>query len=220
MIASPLARRLAKENGSDLRAIRGSGPGGRIIKADVLAALAVPRRAPAVLPNAARNRLSAICGVEALLDICDRLNGPGPQGMIAIADFAVRAAGLALTKSIAVKGDIALAVEREDRFVSVPIRDAGRKGLAAIAAERTRTDAAPAVEPDETFMAVVDLTPHGIEAGEIFLSNPCVLTLGTPLARGMTCTLSADAKALDGLAATRFLGAFKRLLEAPQEMLL
>jgi len=33
--ASPLARRIARESGVDLRAITGSGPGGRIVKADV-----------------------------------------------------------------------------------------------------------------------------------------------------------------------------------------
>jgi pyruvate dehydrogenase E2 component (dihydrolipoamide acetyltransferase) len=33
--ASPLARRVARENGVDLRALSGSGPGGRIVKADV-----------------------------------------------------------------------------------------------------------------------------------------------------------------------------------------
>ena len=33
--ASPLARRLASESGVDLRALSGSGPGGRIVKADV-----------------------------------------------------------------------------------------------------------------------------------------------------------------------------------------
>lgn len=36
--ASPLARRIAKERGIDLGAIAGSGPGGRIVKADVEAA--------------------------------------------------------------------------------------------------------------------------------------------------------------------------------------
>src|SRR5690349_13374596 len=33
--ASPLARRLARETGVDLAAVQGSGPGGRIVKADV-----------------------------------------------------------------------------------------------------------------------------------------------------------------------------------------
>jgi pyruvate dehydrogenase E2 component (dihydrolipoamide acetyltransferase) len=36
--ASPLARRLAGESGVDLHAVSGSGPGGRIVKADVLGA--------------------------------------------------------------------------------------------------------------------------------------------------------------------------------------
>jgi len=36
--ASPLARRLARERGVDLASIKGSGPGGRIVKEDVLAA--------------------------------------------------------------------------------------------------------------------------------------------------------------------------------------
>ncbi len=36
--ASPLARRVAREDGVDLAALTGSGPGGRIVKADVLAA--------------------------------------------------------------------------------------------------------------------------------------------------------------------------------------
>ncbi len=35
--ASPLARRIARESGIDLHGVSGSGPGGRIVKADVLA---------------------------------------------------------------------------------------------------------------------------------------------------------------------------------------
>jgi pyruvate dehydrogenase E2 component (dihydrolipoamide acetyltransferase) len=40
MRSSPLARRMASENGLDLQAVQGSGPGGRIIKRDVEAAVA------------------------------------------------------------------------------------------------------------------------------------------------------------------------------------
>jgi pyruvate dehydrogenase E2 component (dihydrolipoamide acetyltransferase) len=45
--ASPIARRLAAENNIDVRALVGSGPGGRIVEADVLAAIA-NRQAPIV----------------------------------------------------------------------------------------------------------------------------------------------------------------------------
>ncbi|HXA54843.1 MAG TPA: dihydrolipoamide acetyltransferase family protein [Solirubrobacteraceae bacterium] len=51
--ASPLARRLARERGVDLSAIAGSGPGGRIVKADVEATGApAVEAAPAPMPAA------------------------------------------------------------------------------------------------------------------------------------------------------------------------
>ncbi len=50
--ASPVARRIAREQGIDLSALRGTGPGGRIVKADVEAATsgAAPQAAPAPAP--------------------------------------------------------------------------------------------------------------------------------------------------------------------------
>ncbi|MCL5006072.1 MAG: 2-oxo acid dehydrogenase subunit E2 [Acidobacteria bacterium] len=52
ILASPLARRLAREAGLDLSVIRGSGPGGRIIRRDVeSAATAGPVRMPRVMPS-------------------------------------------------------------------------------------------------------------------------------------------------------------------------
>jgi pyruvate dehydrogenase E2 component (dihydrolipoamide acetyltransferase) len=51
IFASPLARRIAKDKGLDLAAIKGSGPHGRIVKADVEAAK--PGAAPAAAPAAA-----------------------------------------------------------------------------------------------------------------------------------------------------------------------
>jgi pyruvate dehydrogenase E2 component (dihydrolipoamide acetyltransferase) len=50
--ASPLARRMARERGVDLKTLRGSGPGGRIVKADVLSA-------PVAQPAAGEERLAA-----------------------------------------------------------------------------------------------------------------------------------------------------------------
>jgi pyruvate dehydrogenase E2 component (dihydrolipoamide acetyltransferase) len=48
VFASPLARRIAADKGLDLSAITGSGPKGRIVKADVENATAAPKAAPAV----------------------------------------------------------------------------------------------------------------------------------------------------------------------------
>lgn len=52
IVASPLARRIAAEKGIDLRYVRGTGPGGRIVQADVLAATSAPAAAlaPATTP--------------------------------------------------------------------------------------------------------------------------------------------------------------------------
>jgi pyruvate dehydrogenase E2 component (dihydrolipoamide acetyltransferase) len=52
VFASPLARRMAKQAGIDLSAIKGTGPNGRIVKADLDAApaAAAPAAAPAATP--------------------------------------------------------------------------------------------------------------------------------------------------------------------------
>jgi pyruvate dehydrogenase E2 component (dihydrolipoamide acetyltransferase) len=51
--ASPLARKIAGQTGVDLQVVRGTGPGGRIIRRDVEAALAAPRPAAAAPAPAA-----------------------------------------------------------------------------------------------------------------------------------------------------------------------
>ncbi len=80
IIASPLARRMAGQAGIDLAALTGSGPGGRIVRADVEAAqkgtatvpTASPSPAPAVAPSVApapvaRPSTSAITGPHKLV---------------------------------------------------------------------------------------------------------------------------------------------------------
>ena len=65
--ASPVARRIAGEHGIELSRIQGSGPGGRIIKRDVLAVIAAQPAtggAPALAPGSAPSMLSG--GEEAL----------------------------------------------------------------------------------------------------------------------------------------------------------
>lgn len=48
--ASPLARKMAEEEGVDLAEIKGSGPGGRIVRADIEAAMRAPKAAPVAAP--------------------------------------------------------------------------------------------------------------------------------------------------------------------------
>jgi pyruvate dehydrogenase E2 component (dihydrolipoamide acetyltransferase) len=51
--ASPLAKKIAGQTGVDLHLLHGSGPGGRIVRRDVEAALGAPRPAAAPVPAAA-----------------------------------------------------------------------------------------------------------------------------------------------------------------------
>ena len=65
IFASPLARRMAQQAGLDLGEIRGSGPQGRVVKADIEAALSAARAAPAppVRPTAAPQPLPAVAPI-------------------------------------------------------------------------------------------------------------------------------------------------------------
>ncbi|MEI2686761.1 MAG: E3 binding domain-containing protein [Cypionkella sp.] len=53
MFASPLARRIAAEKGLDLSKVQGSGPHGRIVRADVEDAKPVRQPLLATVPEAA-----------------------------------------------------------------------------------------------------------------------------------------------------------------------
>jgi pyruvate dehydrogenase E2 component (dihydrolipoamide acetyltransferase) len=72
IFASPLARRMAKQAGLDLAALKGSGPHGRIVKTDIEAALAggAPAAAPAPSPAPAPTPpLGAGPGAKQLADL-------------------------------------------------------------------------------------------------------------------------------------------------------
>ncbi|WP_010302729.1 pyruvate dehydrogenase complex dihydrolipoamide acetyltransferase [Candidatus Odyssella thessalonicensis] len=53
VFASPLARRLADQNNMDLNSITGTGPRGRIVKADIEAAASAPRSGAQTMPSSA-----------------------------------------------------------------------------------------------------------------------------------------------------------------------
>ena len=53
VVASPLAKRMAQQSGLSLAGLAGSGPGGRIVKADVEAALSRPAQTAVAAPAAA-----------------------------------------------------------------------------------------------------------------------------------------------------------------------
>lgn len=93
--ASPIARRLARERGVDLAAISGSGPGGRIVEADVMAA-AESARVPAESGRVMASPLARRLAREQGIDLAS-VTGTGPGGRVVEADITAAAASQAAT---------------------------------------------------------------------------------------------------------------------------
>ena len=83
--ASPIARRLARERGVDLTTVTGSGPGGRIVEADVLAA-ADSARAVAEAGRVPASPLARRLAREQDIDLAV-VTGTGPGGRVVEADI-------------------------------------------------------------------------------------------------------------------------------------
>lgn len=66
VLASPLAKRIAKEKGVDLSRVQGSGPHGRIVKNDIVGAASSP--APALQPSPAKPAAGSSIDAKALAD--------------------------------------------------------------------------------------------------------------------------------------------------------
>ena len=86
----PAARRLARERGVDLAQVRGSGPNGRILLADVEAALQAPAPSVSPEPVEGRDRVPVVPAARRLarendIDLAT-IAGSGPQGRILIED--------------------------------------------------------------------------------------------------------------------------------------
>jgi pyruvate dehydrogenase E2 component (dihydrolipoamide acetyltransferase) len=197
--------------------------------------------------------LTIDCEIDALLKIRGELNKKSDAYRISVNDFVIRAAALALRQVPAANAswsdeailrwdtvDIAVAVALDDGLITPIVKQADRKGLAAIASE-TRDLAARAragkLKLEEfqggtfsisnlgmfgvrEFAAVIN-PPHGgilaVGAGE---PRPVVKNGALAVATVMSCTLSCDHRAVDGAVGARFLAAFKKLIEDPLTMLL
>ena len=119
--SSPAARRLAKELGVDYQVLQGTGPGGRIVEADVMAASkdGVISATPPVNVKASplAKRLAAEKGID-----LTRITGTGPGGRIVQAD--IEAAPVSVSRSSPVLADGPLPGDR------IPVRGM-RKTIAA-----------------------------------------------------------------------------------------
>ncbi|MDH4189323.1 MAG: pyruvate dehydrogenase complex dihydrolipoamide acetyltransferase [Betaproteobacteria bacterium] len=153
IFASPLARRIAKDLNVDLARVAGSGPNGRVLKADVEAA---QRSAPVAgaaygpaweeiphssvrrviaqrLTEAKRNiphfYLTVDCDVDALLAARRQINEVIEGVKLSVNDFVIKAAALTLRKFPAVNASWAENAIRRYRDVDIAVAVAAPSGL-------------------------------------------------------------------------------------------
>lgn len=201
--------------------------------------------------------LTIDCNVDALIALRDELNGAAPAGegayKLSVNDFIIRGVAAALRRHPQCNSawgdaalrlyetvDISVAVATPNGLITPIVRDADRKGLAAISAE-VRALAAKArdgkLAPEDYQgggFTISNLGMYGIREFAAIINPPqtCLLAVGVAeprpvvkdgalaIATMMTCTLSADHRAVDGAMGAQFLAALKKLLERPLTMLL
>jgi len=300
IFASPLARRMAQQAGIDLHVLTGTGPGGRIVRADIEAfqkpAAAAPvapapvqaatpmppplPRAPITAPHdvvplngvkrvTARRLTEAKQTIphfyvtidvelDALLKLRSELNAKSPKDgagafKLSVNDLLIKACAVALRRVPRVNAswsddgiiqyhdvDISVAVSIPDGLITPIVRQADRKGLAAISNEaKSLIDRARAgkLKPEEfqgggfsisnmgmygvrEFAAIINPPQAAILAVAAGEQRPVVRAGALAIATVMSCTISVDHRVIDGALAAEFLAAFKSIVEDPLSLML
>jgi pyruvate dehydrogenase E2 component (dihydrolipoamide acetyltransferase) len=106
LIASPLARAMAADKGVRLASIKGSGPGGRIVVADVEAAAAAPQAAPVAAPVASAKVDTTVRATQMRKTIARRLTEVHQQVPVFYLTVTFDAGGMVALKEAAGKRGI------------------------------------------------------------------------------------------------------------------
>jgi len=226
LVVSPYARRLARERALPLEMLHGSGPGGRILAADVLGF--VPVVASTVLrgvaslaaPSIAAPRIAAFATSVALGSLQALLAALEGSGQVfAMDDMLLRAAGR-------VFAEIPEAAKVSDTSVSLEL--AGRQAVFAMVPEMpltslrtTRLEALAASHDDADKPAVLSL--RLLAASDI---RPVMMPLLAGRAMRLTvslnatgdhaeCLLTADAASVEEATAAAWLSTLKSVIEHP-----
>ena len=202
--ATPLARRLVREHGIQLAALEGSGPGGRVVKRDVLTAVAAQARPVAELPRSVPSaagmtpfHLTINCQVDSLMKWLRELAAEGLH--IELDDFILAACARAIMRVPQVnvtwgpEGPIQqkevhlalLSYRGSPNFVMSKVHD---KSLQALAQERLALiDAASERGMDQSRVEAATFSISSLGAFDIHdFTMPPVLPLACSLAVGGT----------------------------------
>jgi pyruvate dehydrogenase E2 component (dihydrolipoamide acetyltransferase) len=224
-IASPAARRLAREQGVELATVQGTGPGGRIVARDIAAAPAAPaavddRLRTAVLANIAASwqqiphvhiggelaadgivRARASAPADLLVTVTDLLVVALARALGEVPELnALRRADGTVERSEAVH--LSVAVATPSGVVAPVIRDAGSKSLAEVVRERGRlVEAARAGTLDRRELAGGTITLSNLGAHPVDFFAPVVS--GPQVAMVATGRVADRPVAVDGLVGVR-----------------
>ncbi|WP_230168172.1 2-oxo acid dehydrogenase subunit E2, partial [Roseomonas sp. CECT 9278] len=196
--------------------------------------------------------------IDALLKLRGDLNARSPKDgpgafKLSVNDLVIKATAATLRRFPACNAswtedaiiqyhdvDISIAVSIPEGLITPIVRQADRKGLAAISAEMKDLAArakSGKLKPEEfqgggfsisnmgmygvsDFSAIINPPQAGILAVSAGLQKPVVKDGALAIATVMTCTLSVDHRVIDGALAAEFIQALKRTIEDPLSLML
>ena len=153
VFASPLARRIAREQGIDLNAIKGTGPKGRIIRADVEASpsasvalmqdatgstvienskmrLVIAERLQKSMQEAPHFFLNADIAIDAMLEVRKTLNDAAQEGVkVSVNDMIIKAAAQALIQHPKVNSSWEASHIRQHHHANIAVAVSTEAGL-------------------------------------------------------------------------------------------
>ncbi|WP_296747426.1 E3 binding domain-containing protein [Mesorhizobium sp.] len=224
LAASPYARRLARERSLPLEALHGSGPGGRILAADVIGF--VPAAGPVEQTVNSHRTVSApriaafatSIALGALRDLQEALKSAGKT--LDLDDMLLRAAGRAIAEAgRSSEGAIALELPGRQMVVAavpeMPLASLRATRLAALTSDRD--DAAAPALLSLRLLPMADIRPVTMPLlpGR---AMRLTLSIGTH-DDGCECLLTADAARIEETIAATFLAAVKAAVENPLRLL-
>lgn len=213
---SPYARRLARERGLSLDVLKGTGPNGRIVAADI-AAYTAPAPATASGPQA-----SALGTTIQLATLLQLLAGfADADTPFTLEDVVLRAAGCALDDVPETSNLAGAPVALEQKIGQLVFADIRKGSLGPLRARRLAAIEAgsdQSAEPATLSLKLLTATDIRPVMMPLRPGRSMRLVLAAGPATG-ECLLSFDAAEVSEDAATEFLARFKAYLELPLRLL-
>ena len=215
---SPYARRLARERGLSLEALKGTGPNGRIVAADIAAHTARP---PAPVA-ASRPQASALGATIQMATLMQLLTGfADADTPFTLEDVVLRAAGCSLDDVPETTSLAGAPVALEQKQTQLVFADIRKGSLGPLRARRLAAiEAAGDQSGDPAALSLKLLAASDIRPVMMPLlsgrSMRLVLAAGPSAGE---CLLSFDAAQISEDTATEFLTRFKAYLELPLRLL-